>query len=78
MRIHEGPHTRREVWQSFAAAWCVVSEVPHPGVDLLAWQLAPRAPFPAAETDFAQGCIDVMPPTPAPQPAADLTTACER
>ena len=40
-----------------AAAGCAVRQLLRPSVDLVAWQLGPRAAFPAAEIHFAQARV---------------------
>jgi len=70
--------TPEHLLQALATTRPVMQEVGHPGVDLLARDVRPGLPVPAAEVGFQQGVVGDMPPAQAAQVAGHRSATPER
>ena len=70
-------HPRQQCRQGLPAARRIRSEIGHPGVDRGLADSRPGLAIPSAEIQLAPGGIDLMPPAPAAQPAADIGAALQ-
>ena len=73
-----GCNARQHFSQRFAAAGFVVRKVFIPSLHFCVRNRAPGQAVPRAEIHFDQRGVNVMPPAPAPQPAADIGAALQR
>lgn len=74
---HERCATRQQRRDGFAAAGCAALERRTPRVDRGTRNLLPDQPFPRAEVQLDQTCIDPVMPAPARQPTPDIRTALQ-